>query len=161
MPGIFIDRFNYSPIAKGEIRLLTILKGNQDADMNCTISKWKLSDVKERYEALSYCWGTEKPDCGIYIRDLDRPPPSASNKRISLADFVLTLVAPKPQKFHVRRNLYAAMTYLRKPYEDVTIWIDAICINQQRDGEEEKQQQLAQMADIYNSAKNVCIWLVS
>ena len=48
MPGIFIDRFNYSPIAKGEIRLLTILKGNQDADMNCTISKWKLSDVKER-----------------------------------------------------------------------------------------------------------------
>src|ERR1700761_6405789 len=97
---IFLDRFNYSPIANDEIRLLTIQKGRQEDQMNCTISKWKLSEVKECYEALSYCWGTEKPDCAIFIQDLNGPLPGLHNKKMRFEDAVLAVSRPKAQKFH-------------------------------------------------------------
>ena len=39
------------------------------------------------------------------------------------------------------------------------IWVDAICIDQSERGKEEKEKQLSKMAEIYNSASSVCIWL--
>jgi hypothetical protein len=39
----------------------------------------------------------------------------------------------------------------------VSLWVDAICINQQDD--DEKTEQLTRMADIYNRAFNVNVWL--
>jgi hypothetical protein len=63
------------------------------------------------------------------------------------------------QKFFVRPNLYAALNHLRDPFKPVNIWVDAICINQQADGQREKDEQLSHMADIYGNALNVAIWL--
>ncbi|KAF8861653.1 hypothetical protein BDZ45DRAFT_250827 [Acephala macrosclerotiorum] len=61
--------------------------------------------------------------------------------------------------FPIRRNLYQALVKLRSRENEVNIWVDAICIDQSERGKGEKEEQLAQMAEIYNSASNVCIWL--
>jgi hypothetical protein len=37
------------------------------------------------------------------------------------------------------------------------LWVDAICINQKDDAE--RNAQVKRMADIYNRASNVCVWL--
>jgi hypothetical protein len=41
--------------------------------------------------------------------------------------------------------------------ESLTLWIDAICINQ--DSEEERSQQVQLIGDIYKTAQQVLIWL--
>lgn len=154
MPNVFASQFRYSPISKDEIRILRIVKGKKEDPMHCLLFKRKLSDVKGCYEALSYCWGTERADCKIYIQDLHSAAPK--DRKIGFGD---AAVIKASKRFYVRPNLYAAMLQLRRRSKDINLWVDAICINQGHDGEEEKQQQLAQMAKIYNSAFNVCIWL--
>jgi hypothetical protein len=63
------------------------------------------------------------------------------------------------EEFSVRPNLYTALLHLRRPDTAVNLWVDAVCINQQRDGEKEKEEQLEVMAEIYGNARNVCVWL--
>jgi hypothetical protein len=59
--------------------------------------------------------------------------------------------------FFVRENLFQALRHLRDETTKVTLWNDAICINQNDD--KEKERQIAMMSDIYNSAYQVSIWL--
>ncbi|KAI4161898.1 MAG: hypothetical protein LQ342_004464 [Letrouitia transgressa] len=82
------------------------------------------------YEALSYTWGDET------IR-----------KPITLCR----------QPFSIRENLDAALRSLRYSFKDRVLWIDAICINQS--DEAEKSQQVLQMKNIYEKARQVIIWL--
>jgi Heterokaryon incompatibility protein (HET) len=57
----------------------------------------------------------------------------------------------------VTRNCYSALRHLRKLFGKLTIWVDAICINQ-ADGDE-KQHQLPLMGDIYTRADQTYVWL--
>ncbi|KAK3342341.1 heterokaryon incompatibility protein-domain-containing protein, partial [Neurospora tetraspora] len=82
------------------------------------------------YEALSYVWGSEDKPCSISINGCDLP---------------------------VGENLYAALLHLRDHSIERTIWIDAICINQE--DEEEKGHQVQSMAKIYAKASRVIVWL--
>ena len=75
-------------------------------------------------------WGSEAKPCSISINGCDLP---------------------------VGENLYAALVHLRDHSIERTIWIDAICINQ--DDEEEKGQQVQSMAKIYAKASGVIVWL--
>jgi Heterokaryon incompatibility protein (HET) len=61
------------------------------------------------------------------------------------------------QDFMITRNLYAALKGLRHPSTRRTLWIDAICINQADD--RERNEQVKQMKDIYESAIGVIVWL--
>ncbi|KAL8684828.1 MAG: hypothetical protein Q9218_008117, partial [Villophora microphyllina] len=54
-------------------------------------------------------------------------------------------------------NLHTALKYLRHASQDRTLWADAICINQ--NDIEERNAQVARMADIYKSAAKVIVWL--
>jgi len=155
LPRVRTNRFKYSPIADDEIRLLGIRAGKPEDDVFCVIFKRKLAHVKQKYEALSYSWGNARADCEIHIQDLNVQLPNQTKK----LSFVDAAQLKGPRRFFVRPNLYAAITHLRKEKKDVTFWIDAICIDQTPEGKEEKQKQLAKMAEIYNSAFNVCIWL--
>ncbi|KAK3947361.1 heterokaryon incompatibility protein-domain-containing protein [Pseudoneurospora amorphoporcata] len=55
------------------------------------------------------------------------------------------------------QNLHAALLHLRDHSIERTIWIDAICINQ--DDKEEKGYQVQSIAKIYAKANRVIVWL--
>ena len=59
--------------------------------------------------------------------------------------------------FGISANLEAALVRLRLPDAERTLWVDAICINQ--DDEAEKRREVMRMSAIYNSAKQVVVWL--
>jgi len=154
------NRYNYTLLRGDEIRLLSISKGNKEAPLNCKMLIKPLKDVRKKYNALSYHWGSN--DAG-----------SAKNM-ITIVDAQPSLAAvvghamgkgkpndPIPKQFFIHDNLNSALRHLRQENRPVFIWVDAICINQREtpDGEEEKKQQVQRMAEIYNSAANVCVWL--
>lgn len=84
---------------------------------------------KPEYEALSYCWGEPGRQQTISINGTDVP---------------------------VFRNLHQALVRLRAT-RPRTLWIDAICINQQDVGE--KEYQVPMIRDIYRSCRRVLVWL--
>ena len=55
------------------------------------------------------------------------------------------------------QNLATALVYLRHNSEPRVLWIDALCINQE--DMEERNSQVARMADIFRLADRVVVWL--
>lgn len=92
-----------------------------------------------KYEAISYVWGPVLPD---------EPKIRIKNKD--------DLVDAQPRYLTVRENLRCALQHLRSESAVRTLWIDAICINQE--DESEKSQQVANMGSIYELAERVVIW---
>ena len=90
------------------------------------------SDLEElpSYKALSYVWGDPSPTRNIYIEGKPYP---------------------------VTKNCYAALACLRHQTTQLTLWIDAICINQ--GDPEERNQQVNMMVDIYATAEETLIWM--
>ncbi|EHK45117.1 hypothetical protein TRIATDRAFT_318657 [Trichoderma atroviride IMI 206040] len=152
-------QFHYSKLGTGEIRILSVQPGKDDEPLKATLFKRKLEDVRNGYEALSYTWGNpkEKPLDKIMIRDLDAALPQAvSMKTVVQAAVFKGWGAP----FYIRSNLNRALMRLRKMTDSpINIWVDAICIDQSESGHREKEEQLTMMAQIYNYASHVCIWL--
>lgn len=83
-----------------------------------------------RYEALSYAWGSSETPCKIFVNGLP---------------------------VRIGYNLYMALRHLRSRHRRKLLWVDALCINQGDDAE--KAKQVAQMASIYRRAWRVVIWL--
>ncbi len=127
------------------IRLITVLPethhssfnqhhGDQDPFkssnlVSCTLSHVSL-DNAPAYTALSYNWG------------------DATRRHAILVNGAPVMVTT---------NLEAAMRHLRQRDELLTLWIDALCIDQS--DEVEKSEQLAQMRQIYSQALSVVAWL--
>jgi hypothetical protein len=115
----------YSPLAdSNEIRLIDLQPrrpGELINDIKCTTRHVKLSE-KPQYKALSYTWG------------------SKNYRNIKINGTV----------FAVRQNLFGALHALRLEQDTRTLWIDAICINQ--DDIPERNHQVAQMGMIYKNA---------
>ena len=93
-------------------------------------------NVPPRYNALSYVWG-------------DPPIPGDLRNTINLQRALLPTTS----------NLSSALRHLRtlSSTTSQTLWIDAVCINQQ--DVHERNSQVAMMRDIYASAETVTIWL--
>ncbi|OCK73915.1 HET-domain-containing protein [Lepidopterella palustris CBS 459.81] len=121
----------YKPLdqATREIRLAIIKPGAHDDRLRCELQTYPLQDQPD-YLALSYTWGNPEKTHIMIINNI-------------------------PIK--VAKNLYEAFLRIRKIEKSVTIWADALCINQ--DCKLEKQHQVAMMADIYRGAREVVIWL--
>ncbi len=86
---------------------------------------------RPKYAALSYVWGTgSDPEPFIY----------------------------DGQKISIGKNLGQALRHIRPDAgESLSIWIDALCINQRNT--EEKNKQVAMMKEIYWFAEEVMVWL--
>ncbi|KAI3317242.1 heterokaryon incompatibility protein-domain-containing protein [Xylariaceae sp. AK1471] len=157
------QQFQYSKLDKGEIRILRLYQSKRpDEPLRADLFKRKLEDVEGGYEALSYCWGTQKATYNMHIRDLNATTSGRESKAppTSIADIWKTAVnAISHTDFKIRKNLHDALLQLRSKYRDVYLWVDAICIDQSERGKVEKAMQLAMMSRIYNSASNVCVWL--
>jgi hypothetical protein len=83
-----------------------------------------------QYEALSYVWG------------------NTANKRPILVNC---------KTIFVTINLEEALRYLRRSDQTATIWVDAVCINQ--DDQREKAIQVNMMSTIYSKSTHGVVWL--
>jgi hypothetical protein len=129
------QRFAYASLSyegKG-IRLLRLhFQPEENGQLSCTLQDYDLTS-KPEYKALSYTWGDALPVENIFING---------------------------RKFAIRNNLYQ---FLRvKSGEEGfcntgLLWIDQLCIDQTN--HKERSHQVGQMADIFESATEVIVWL--
>ncbi|KAK0512327.1 hypothetical protein JMJ35_005455 [Cladonia borealis] len=123
--------YQYDPLDHqvGSLRLVMIQPSpNRSANFECILTHDNLG--KAQYSDLSYTWGS--PD----------------NKQIISLD---------GRPFEVTKNLFVALKDLRHEDKPLTVWIDAICINQE--DVNERTAQVSQMVEIYKKATNHFIWM--
>lgn len=122
--------YEYEPLEAGSIRLLFLLEADEDDDdLECALMHFELSEAVE-YTALSYAWGDEGRPCAIYIGDAYLP---------------------------ITANLEDALRHLRRQDQPVWLWVDALCIDQPHI--EERNHQVQQMRQIYESAAQTVVYL--
>ncbi|XEV04947.1 hypothetical protein FSHL1_010234 [Fusarium sambucinum] len=121
--------FEYRPILEGFIRVLVLEPGQKGNIICFSLVHVKLSRSPS-FEALSYEWQGKEGTV----------PTRCDGERI--------LITP---------NCYAALEALRSETRTRTLWIDAICINQQDNTE--RGIQVSMMSEIYSKATSVLIWI--
>lgn len=135
MPSLFkYER----PLEKNqhEIRLIRLQPwSTQYGSLRCKLEYASLDD-NPRYNALSYTWSEDQQ--AQYFRS------------------ELTLYVNDTQ-LRIRPNLDSALRHLRSEVNDMVIWVDAVCINQ--DDPDEKSWQVDQMRRVYLQAECVLVWL--
>jgi Heterokaryon incompatibility protein (HET) len=130
----------YRPLDKAtrEIRLLTILPGDNNSTLACSLKYVSLND-HPRYAALSYTWGD----------------PSITQE-----------ILVNGQTFAATVNLVAALHHVPQLWRDkfpedsttqFIIWVDAVCIDQSN--EVERGHQVMLMETLYSEAESVLAWL--
>ncbi|KAM7211190.1 Heterokaryon incompatibility protein (HET) domain containing protein [Rhypophila decipiens] len=146
--------FKYHPLDKSrsEIRLLEITPApERSLPLECTIRHSALGS--SRYRCLSYVWGDPNNDVRSRI--------VITYKKPILERFKLTRRHRSSEsedfRLEIGSSLAAALVHLRRKHKRVTIWADALCINQQDD--EEKNWQVGLMTQIYSNATHVHAWL--
>lgn len=93
---------------------------------------------KPSYEALSYTWGSAQDTVHIDVISV-----------ITEVQHISTI--------QIGVNLYYALLDLRRLDKPRTLWIDALCINQ--DDLVERSKQVKRMEHIYTYARRVVVWL--
>ncbi|KAI1750029.1 heterokaryon incompatibility protein-domain-containing protein [Xylaria castorea] len=112
-----------------DFRLVLLLPGDGSSDVHCQLLVSSL-DHPPHFEALSYVWGDINDKVAITIEG---------------------------QAHHVAKNLHVALRCLRYPDRARTLWVDALCINQNDPNERNHQVRL--MGRIYTTANHVVAWM--
>jgi hypothetical protein len=113
------------------IRLLMLFPGSVNEKIKCTLFNTTTQNAKDDFEALSYVWGSQEDLVQIKVNELP---------------------------FFITRNLWCALDTLRKEIASpITLWVDAICIDQS--SVSEKNYTVAEMAHIYHAAKKAVVFL--
>jgi hypothetical protein len=130
--------YRYSPLGSHKnIRLINLEPASSSADMlRCKIEIAELEQARQTYDALSYVWGQARFSSCLYI-----------DSGSQVQDTVL----------RVTPNLAVALRRLRSASQRRIIWADAVCIDQENGLE--KAHQVDMMAQIYRSARCVCVYL--
>ncbi|KAK8121795.1 hypothetical protein PG984_010465 [Apiospora sp. TS-2023a] len=125
--------YPYAPLRGDEIRYLTLHALDESVGVvKCSLRHASLHDLEGQYTALSYAWGDASVTETIHV--MGHP----FNVTTNLAD-CLRQLATTPK------------------YQEISLWVDAICINQ-RDTDE-RNTQVRRMGDIYSLAESVTAWL--
>ncbi|KAL1387573.1 heterokaryon incompatibility protein-domain-containing protein [Phyllosticta capitalensis] len=131
-----------SPPSK-TIRVLVVEPGHFDAPIKGSFQILSLENASEKgsgFDVLSYCWGEASAQAEITMA------PSWDSSR---ARTEFSLYIPCTVEKAIRR--------LRDAENQLRIWVDSICINQNDD--KEKAAQVNIMDQIYGVANTVHIWL--
>ncbi|KAE9365056.1 HET-domain-containing protein, partial [Stipitochalara longipes BDJ] len=121
-------------------RLIELLPGKESDPISCSLRPVNLEDAQP-FEALSYVWGDGRSMRSIFCFDHG----SISNTKTS------TIL--------VTSNCWHALRRLRLEDKTRVLWIDAICINQNREDQGEKSQQVPLMGNLYRKASCVLVYL--
>ena len=126
------NRYRYQalPNEGRYIRLLRLLPGGRDQAISGELSLANLDALEEPYIAVSYTWG-----------------PRTEVNHILL----------EGRSIWVRNNLYDLLRTFRQPDRTVTLWLDAICIDQA--SLKERNHQVGSMGDVFGKAERVYAWL--
>ncbi|PCD41064.1 hypothetical protein AU210_003623 [Fusarium oxysporum f. sp. radicis-cucumerinum] len=138
-----VEDYQYKRLRNGEIRLLTLMPDEKNHWLRCRLTHIHLHVQENQlpsFKALSYCWGPEDPKYPIEIFH-----ESECEERLH------------GRKLFISENLYRSLKQLRSEIEEVVIWADQICINQ--NDSNEKTSQVMLMRNIYQKASSTVIWL--
>lgn len=119
----------YRPLGASEFRLFILLPGLEGNEIVGRIETFYLL-APPKYAAVSYVWGDHR---AIHRIDVNH------------------------RQIFLRPNLFQALQRMRSPTNFVFLWIDSLCINQS--DKTERSEQVGKMAEIYQNAENVWIWL--
>ncbi|KAI1743557.1 heterokaryon incompatibility protein-domain-containing protein [Xylaria scruposa] len=123
-----VKTYQYEELRPLEFRLVRIF-AKKMSTVKCEIIHSPLAEPPP-YTAISYAWGDADDTRSIHIGSINIP---------------------------IAVSLFGALDALRKREEDVLVWADALCIDQQNSDERNQQVQL--MTEIYAKATQVAIWL--
>jgi len=137
--------FEYDNLKEDQIRVLTLLPGNDTDPIRCEFESLLRSATASTFSALSYLWGLEPNvyETIVVTRSsgLIGEAAAAGNRRLS-----------------IRPSLYDALVAQRRTSSNPQrFWVDALCIKQK--SVEEKAHQIRQMSEIYTCASSVTVWL--
>lgn len=140
------------------IRLVVL---HRDADpssgqgLRCDVVEASV-DSPPSYLALSYTWGGEIPSEPLIIQNAPADGKSAGG--------ITNVGRPEATRLLITSNCAMALSLLQrstkrrfKTRRQIRVWVDAICIDQS--SSEERSTQVAMMAEIYDRAKRVVVWL--
>lgn len=121
--------YDQLPVSDGQFRLLQVLYGNYDDDLDTKLAVHDLSS-RPSFHAISYTWGSSDEVMSLNV--------NGSSHGIS-------------------PNAAAAIRSCRHERKLVLLWIDQVCINQH--DLSERSSQVLLMSEIYSSAQqvNVCL----
>jgi hypothetical protein len=112
------------------IRLLHLSPASsEDEIIRCRFTV-ALLDNNPEYEALSYAWGDIEDTLPIEVEG---------------------------SVVQITSNLHSALKHLRFNELERTLWVDALCINQENF--RERKHQVSRMSSIYGQAWKVVVWL--
>ncbi|RSL53631.1 hypothetical protein CEP53_007692 [Fusarium sp. AF-6] len=134
-----MTRFQYRGLGEEDqpIRLVTILPSSDSQPMSLELHHTTiLREPPPTYEALSYVWGS--PDDGVAVS-------------VAYSD------DSQHSTLMVGQNLFVALQHLRRVDKPRTMWIDAVCINQEDISE--RSSQVRNMGNVYRFASRVVVWL--
>jgi hypothetical protein len=125
--------FRFPDMEHTEIRLLHVFPAQYfDEPLECSLATYSQDTANDKYEALSYVWG--------------------STKESNLLPIIVN-----DQTFHITSNLESALRHLRYKSHTRTLWVDAICLDQ--NCSDEKAHVIPKMHQMYGSAERVMAWI--
>ncbi|EXF76605.1 heterokaryon incompatibility protein [Colletotrichum fioriniae PJ7] len=112
-----------------QIRLFTLWPGTQESPIQGVFSVAILDDGPD-YQCISYVWGDATVTKDITVDG---------------------------KEFKITTSLFSVLRRIRSEQKNLTVWANALCINQ--DDHEEKRVQVDMMFDIYSKCRNCFLWL--
>jgi len=121
------------PVGSNRIRLLDLKAAIAPGDD--LVGRIRVVNLNHspRFTALSYVWGAKATPSDTIV------------------------CQPLSCSLEITSGCYDALRHVRSVFGAVTIWVDAICVNQEDD--DEKVAQIRYMGDIYTRAEAVYVWL--
>ena len=164
--------FPYPPLPLGvdAIRIFTLEPGSFYDPLIGTLIPVTF-ESKPKYVALSYTWSDSYPDnARLPTSPHATEFPHAGQRLMSILPKGLLKTSPRIPRSdepaaltlnghpcHLGHNLHLALLHLRSLTSPLTLWVDAICINQV--DMEERNAQVALMSFIFMRAMKVVAWL--
>ncbi|KAI1455192.1 heterokaryon incompatibility protein-domain-containing protein [Annulohypoxylon moriforme] len=121
--------YGQSLLSGHNFRLMLLLRGTWHEQLECSLRVKRLDETLN-YQALSYAWGSLNTSGSILI--------GGARKEITA-------------------NLEKTLKHLRREKDDVVLWVDAVCIDQENMSERQAQVQI--MRDIFSNATSVLAFL--
>lgn len=128
--------YRYDILPNDSIRILSLLPGTGFAPLHCELHQADVPCIIRRgvasgpaFEALSYAWGDSNLCQSLFCKN---------------------------SAIKITQSLFDALIHLRHPEAARTLWVDAVCIDQENN--DEKIEQIPHMKDIYQRASHVVIW---